>query len=107
MVWDYQNFKCKFEVQAVSEPGKTLPVIRFPELDTRNSLLGTNIQMNKKLFRTKGPEAMLLGVCGGLAKYLDADPTIIRIVMTLLTIFSFGGLILAYFIMAIIMPQEA
>lgn len=62
--------------------------------------------MEKKLFRTKGPEAMLLGVCGGLAKYLDVDPTIVRIGAALLTIFSFGGLILAYFIMAIIMPQE-
>ena len=63
--------------------------------------------MKKKLFRTKGQGAMLLGVCGGLAKYLDVDPTIIRIATALLTLFSFGGLILAYFIMALIMPQEA
>lgn len=62
--------------------------------------------MKKKLFRTKGSEAMVLGVCGGLAKYLDIDPTIVRIGAALLTIFSFGGLLLAYFIMAIIMPQE-
>lgn len=62
--------------------------------------------MKKKLFRTKGQEAMLLGVCGGLAKYLEVDPTLIRIITALLTVFSFGGLVLAYFIMAIIMPQE-
>lgn len=62
--------------------------------------------MKKKLFRTRGQEAMLLGVCGGLAKYLEADPTLIRIITALLTVFSFGGLVLAYFIMAIIMPQE-
>jgi len=62
--------------------------------------------MKKKLFRTRGQEAMLLGVCGGLAKYLDVDPTIVRIGAALLTVFSFGGLLLAYFIMAIIMPQE-
>ncbi len=62
--------------------------------------------MKKKLFRTKGQEAMLLGVCGGLAKYLEVDPTLIRILTALLTVFSFGGLVLAYFIMAIIMPQE-
>lgn len=49
---------------------------------------------------------MVLGVCGGLAKYLDIDPTIVRIGAALLTIFSFGGLLLAYFIMAIIMPLE-
>lgn len=62
--------------------------------------------MGKRLLRTKGPEAMLLGVCGGLAKYLEIDPTIVRVGTALLTIFSFGGLVLAYFIMAIIMPQE-
>ncbi len=63
--------------------------------------------MNKKLFRTKGQESMLLGVCGGLAKYLEIDPTIVRIGAALLTVFSFGGLILAYFVMAVIMPQES
>ncbi len=47
-----------------------------------------------------------MGVCGGLAKYLEIDPTIVRIGAALLTIFSFGGLILAYFVMAVIMPQE-
>ncbi len=63
--------------------------------------------MQRKLQRTIGKEAMILGVCGGLGKYLEADPTIIRIVASLLTIFSMGGLLLAYFIMAIIMPKEA
>jgi phage shock protein C len=63
--------------------------------------------MQRKLQRTIGKEAMILGVCGGLGKYLEADPTIIRIVAALLTIFSMGGLLLAYFIMAIIMPKEA
>ncbi|ADQ18821.1 PspC domain-containing protein [Leadbetterella byssophila] len=63
--------------------------------------------MQRKLQRTIGKEAMILGVCGGLGKYLEADPTIIRIGAALLTIFSMGGLLLAYFIMAIIMPKEA
>lgn len=62
--------------------------------------------MKKKLLRTVGPEAMLLGVCGGLAKYLEVDPTVVRIITALLTVFSIGGLILAYFIMALIMPKE-
>jgi phage shock protein C len=63
--------------------------------------------MQRKLQRTVGKEAMILGVCGGLAKYLEADATIIRIVAALLTIFSMGSLLLAYCIMAIIMPKEA
>ncbi len=40
------------------------------------------------------------------SRYLEIDPTILRIVAALLVIFSVGGIILAYFIMAIIMPKE-
>lgn len=60
----------------------------------------------KKLERTSGQEAMLLGVCGGLGKYFNIDPTIIRLATALVTIFSFGGLVIVYFIMAIVVPKE-
>lgn len=60
----------------------------------------------KKLTRTDKTDSMLFGVCGGLAKYFEMDTTLVRIIVALLTVFSFGGLILAYVIMAIIMPKE-
>ncbi len=60
----------------------------------------------KKLTRTDKSDSMLFGVCGGLAKYFEMDTTLVRIIVALLTVFSFGGLILAYVIMAIIMPKE-
>jgi phage shock protein C len=62
--------------------------------------------MNKKLSRSKGPNAMFLGVCAGLGKYLDFDPTIIRIAVALITFFSWGTLALVYIIMAFILPVE-
>lgn len=62
--------------------------------------------MANKLERTVGKEAMFLGICGGVSKYFEVDPTIIRIAFALVTVFSFGGLILAYFIMAFIIPKE-
>lgn len=48
------------------------------------------------------------GVCAGLANYLDVDPTVIRLSYVLLTLVTgvFPGLI-AYIIMAIIMPKES
>jgi len=48
---------------------------------------------------------MIWGVCGGLAKYFDVDPTIVRVI-AVLTIFlgSFG--IWAYIILAIVVPLE-
>jgi len=48
---------------------------------------------------------MIWGVCGGLAKYFDMDPTIVRVI-TVLSIF-FGSLgIWAYIILAILVPLE-
>jgi len=49
---------------------------------------------------------MLFGVCGGLGKYLNVDATIIRIVAVLL-VFCGGIGVLAYLIMAIVVPVEA
>jgi phage shock protein PspC (stress-responsive transcriptional regulator) len=48
---------------------------------------------------------MLFGVCAGLAHYLNIDPVIVRLVMVLLTLWNGIGL-LAYVVLAIIMPQE-
>lgn len=46
------------------------------------------------------------GVCGGIAEYLNADPTAIRLLWTILTILS--GIVpgvIAYVIAAMIMPK--
>ncbi len=62
--------------------------------------------MEKKLKRTIGSEAMFLGICGGLGKYFDLDPTIVRVLVALTTFFSFGSLIIVYLILAFIVPKE-
>ena len=59
----------------------------------------------KRLKRSR-KDRMIAGVCGGIAEYFDVDPTIVRIVYVLVSIFSvaFPG-ILVYIIMWIIMPE--
>ncbi|MDI6802755.1 MAG: PspC domain-containing protein [Bacteroidota bacterium] len=47
----------------------------------------------------------IAGVCGGLAEYLDIDPTIVRLIFVLLTLSSFGLGILLYIVLAIAMPH--
>ena len=54
--------------------------------------------------RKSTKDKMLAGVCGGLAEYLGWDPTIVRIIFIILA-FSYGFAILAYFILAIVMPD--
>ncbi len=58
----------------------------------------------KKLYCDK-KNAKLSGVCAGIAKYFDIDPTIIRIIWVAVTLLGGSGLI-AYIICALIMPDE-
>ena len=50
---------------------------------------------------------MLGGVCAGIAEYFDLDPTLVRVLYVVLTIFSaaFPGLLL-YIILLLLMPQQ-
>lgn len=58
----------------------------------------------KKLYRIRTGRK-ILGVCGGLANYFDIDPTIVRVVFALIGLF-WGVGILAYFIMALVIPEN-
>ncbi len=60
--------------------------------------------MEKRLYRSKS-DRMIWGVCGGLAKYFDLDPTLVRVI-AVLSIFVNGLGILAYIILAIVIPLE-
>jgi len=59
----------------------------------------------KKLTRSLN-DRMLAGVCAGLADYLGMDPTVIRLIFVLLFFVSGPGVLLAYLIMMIIVPEE-
>ena len=45
----------------------------------------------------------IFGVCGGLARYFDTDPTIIRIIWAVMVL-VYGAGLLVYLIAALIMP---
>lgn len=59
----------------------------------------------KRLYRTTGSDAVLCGVCGGIARYFNVDPTVVRVATVLLVVP--GGMSLwVYIIAALIMPKE-
>lgn len=60
----------------------------------------------KKIYRSKN-NRQLAGVCGGIAKLLNIDPTLIRLAWALITVFSVAvpGIIV-YLICAIVIPEE-
>lgn len=61
---------------------------------------------HKRLHRSTN-ESMLFGVAGGMAEYFDVDPTLVRIAWVVLTFASAGIALIAYLILAIIMPKHA
>jgi len=58
----------------------------------------------KKLYRSK-KQKILGGVCGGVAEYLETDPTLIRLVWVVACLF-WGLGILLYLIAWIIVPLK-
>lgn len=56
----------------------------------------------KRLYRSR-KSRMLCGVCGGIAEFFNIDPTLVRLAFVLFGCTGSG--ILAYIIVAIIMPD--
>lgn len=52
-------------------------------------------------------DSKILGVCGGLAKYLGMNSTVLRIGFLIALFLSSGSFFLLYFAMAIVMPKES
>ena len=61
----------------------------------------------KTPLRRSRTERMIFGVCGGLAKYFDMDPTLVRVIYVAVSIASaaFPG-ILVYLLLWLIVPEE-
>ena len=58
----------------------------------------------KKLKRSF--DGVIGGVCGGIADYLEVDPTIVRLLTVALTFIGLGVTILAYIIGWIVIPSK-
>ena len=60
---------------------------------------------NRRIRRSRD-EQMIAGVCGGLAEWLDLDPSIMRLIFVLMAL-TFGHGILVYLVLALVMPLES
>ena len=60
--------------------------------------------MEKRLVKSN-QNRFICGVCGGIAQYINIDPTIIRLIWVAFCVAGGSG-VLAYVIAAIIMPSE-
>ena len=60
--------------------------------------------MNKRLYKSRDDQK-LDGVCAGIAKFFDVDPTVIRLAWVLFCALGGSG-ILAYIVCALVIPRE-
>jgi len=60
--------------------------------------------MAKRLYRSRD-ERVIWGICGGLGKYFNVDPVLIRVI-TVSTLILGGWSILAYIILRFVVPLE-
>ena len=59
----------------------------------------------KKLYRSR-QNSIIAGVCGGIAEYLDVDPTVVRLIYLFLGLTSLVvGAVVFYIVAALIIPQ--
>ncbi len=61
--------------------------------------------MNTKKLMRSSKNKMIAGVCGGLADYLNLDPTVVRLIFMLLFFLGGHGL-LVYLILWLVMPVQ-
>jgi phage shock protein C len=62
------------------------------------------VNSQKRLYRST-EERMFAGVCGGIAEYLDVDPTLVRLVFAALTLMGGPGIIV-YIVLMLVVPEE-
>ena len=60
--------------------------------------------MQKKLYRSKS-NRVIVGVCAGVAEYFNIDPTVVRVIWAITSVFAFVGVV-AYIACALIIPEK-
>ena len=75
-------------------------------MDQANTINTATTTTPRRLYRSRS-DRKIAGVAGGLARYLDTDPSLTRILMFLVLLSTAGpfGIVL-YAIFALVIPQE-
>lgn len=61
--------------------------------------------LHARLYRSR-TEKKIAGVCGGLAAHFSIDPVVVRLLFVVAALASFGVAVIAYLVMAIVIPME-
>lgn len=70
----------------------------------KKNVLINGVKRMQKLYRSR-TDKKIAGVCGGLAKIIGIDSTIVRVIVAMMSLFGGIGL-MPYLICALIIPME-
>ena len=59
----------------------------------------------RKLYCSR-TDKRLTGLCGGIAAWLGTNSTLVRLATVILAMFSFGTVLLIYFLCSLVVPSE-
>ena len=62
------------------------------------------LDLSKRLYRSRR-ENSIAGVCGGIAEWLEVDPTIVRLIFVLFALAGGPGFVV-YIVLAVVIPEE-
>jgi len=62
------------------------------------------VEERKRLWRSRD-DAVIAGICGGVADYFNVDPVLIRVLWVIFTLVAGGGII-AYLACWLVIPRE-
>jgi len=60
--------------------------------------------MRRRLYKSN--DGMIFGVCSGIGDFFNIDPVVIRLLMVILAVCSFGTGVVVYLVAAIIIPNR-
>lgn len=66
---------------------------------------GQQTGASKQLYRSR-TDKKLLGICGGVAEYFNADPTLVRLTAVVLVLITGGAGVIAYLVGGIVIPEK-
>ena len=90
-------------IQQIGAP-ETFGKTERPEVEQDTAAQGAETAAPKRIYRSRSSRT-IAGVCGGIADYMNADVSLVRLVAILLLFFA-GGSLWLYIILWIIVPEE-
>jgi phage shock protein C len=76
----------------------------MPKINEVKDKTGSKNHSPTKLYRSE-KDRVIAGVCAGLGEFFQVDPTIVRLIFIIITIFGGGGILL-YLILWLIIPSQ-